>query len=258
MHKLNIMKNILKSLSFGILAIVLISLCSCEDDAGFSPVVGCEEFAVEIEGMEYDSLLTAIVTNGTEPFEYSWSTGDTVQSIGILFEDASVTVTDSEGCTAVATVNINIEQDPCDSFNATITIDSSTVVIYAIPTSGTSPYSYLWNDGSNDSELDIDPNVPGTYTVTITDSNGCTALGNYEVSSNDPCLGFSTEVFSVQDSTGVKTIIYTNPNGGTMPFAYIWSQGSATKEITTTETTGTFSVTVTDDNGCTATDEIEL
>lgn len=325
------MKNILNLLCVGLFAIVLFSLCSCEDEENFPLITGCEDFAVVIEGMEFDSLLVAVTTGGTEPFVYSWSTGETSETANLIFDEISVTVTDSEGCTTIATIDFSIEQDPCENFGALITSDSTNTMIEAQPISGSGTYTYQWDDGSTNSSIAIDPNNGGTFTVTITDSNGCTAIASYEVTSNDPCFGFDATitsdsstfvlnaiavsgtgpysylwstgsnsnsividpniggVFSVTvidangctvtasyevpssdpcfnfnttinvfpDSTGL-IVLSTNTSGGTMPYAYLWSEGSTTSDITTTATEGTFSVSVSDANGCTVFESIEL
>lgn len=65
------------------------------------------------------SSLTAILTNGTAPFTYAWSTGDDTDVIRIAADgDYSVTVTDAEGCIVIAI--ISAVADPCNGFEGKI------------------------------------------------------------------------------------------------------------------------------------------
>jgi len=117
-----------------------------------------------------------------------------------------------------------------------------------IPTGGSSPYTYLWNDGLSQTSVTATGLAAGTYTVTVTATGGCTG---------------STSVTIIGDTTAPSASIANNnglalnctiPNttltasGGS---AYLWSNG-ATTAATTVSTAGTFTVTVTGANGCTA------
>ena len=108
---------------------------------------------------------------------------------------------------------------------------------------GTAPYSYLWNNG--ETTEDLSNLVAGIYSVTVTDANGCTANAQYEVTQptqlNAVATGFST---SCVNSASVAA------TGGTGNYSYLWSNGATTQSITSISA-GSYSVTVTDENGCT-------
>jgi hypothetical protein len=116
-------------------------------------------------------------------------------------------------------------------------------------TGGTAPYTYLWSNGAN--TPNISNLAPGSYSVTVTDANGCTKSGNTVIiafplmnlnvtSTNTSCNG---------TTNGTATANVTN---GVQPLTYSWSNGGNTAMITNLGP-GTYSVTVTDGNGCTAT-----
>ena len=118
------------------------------------------------------------VTGGTSPYGYAWSpSGATTQDITSLASGIyTVSVTDAYGCTkaesysvgAINTILVTatVTYDFCDSIQ-----DEGGIKV--IPSGGTSPYTYLWSNGNTTDSPD--GLVPGIYTVTITDANGCTA-----------------------------------------------------------------------------------
>ena len=130
-----------------------------------------------------DGTAIAGVTGGTSPYTYAWTpsggTSDTATNLsaGIY----TITVTDGAGCVATATVTITepaaitiaetITDANCGKFDGSI----STVV-----SGGTGPYTYLWTPGG-ETTSGISNLGGGSYGVTVTDANGCTATGNYTV-----------------------------------------------------------------------------
>lgn len=117
--------------------------------------------------------VTSNVSGGSAPFSYLWSTGDTSTTIaGLPAGSYSLTVTDSTGCIATHVYVIN---QP-DSLALTGSTTSSTIGFNdgsatVTPAGGTQPYSYNWSNGSGSQT--ITGLAGGNYTVTVTDSNGC-------------------------------------------------------------------------------------
>lgn len=121
----------------------------------------------------------ANATGGTAPYTYSWSTGDTTDFIDSLCAgNYIVTIIDDLGCVATDSVTIN-QTGTTMTLNMTATAASCPtccdVCINPNLTGGCAPYSYSW--------LPSDPNWPPcsacpfeTYTVTVTDNCGCTAV----------------------------------------------------------------------------------
>lgn len=190
----------------------------------------------------------ANVTGGTAPYSYLWSTGATTPNIFNLAPGSyTVTVTDANNCSL--TGNTVIIAFPLMNLSVTSTNTTCNGVMNgtatANVTNGTAPLSYLWSNGGTGAT--ISNLSPGTYTVTVTDGNGCTASGSANVqlgaalgvtitASNYVCIG----------STGTAT---ANTTGGSGPYTYLWSNGQTTQTATGLPA-GTHSVTVTDSQGC--------
>ncbi|WP_190304163.1 Ig-like domain-containing protein, partial [Paenimyroides baculatum] len=117
------------------------------------------------------------------------------------------------------------------------------------PTGGTIPYTYLWNTGATGATLSN--LAAGTYSVTITDTNGCT--GTESITITQPAVliatnSAQTDVSWYGGNDGSATVSVA---GGTAPYTYLWSNG-ATGATASNLIAGTYTVTVTDANGCTS------
>lgn len=192
-----------------------------------------------------------VVAGGTPPYQYHWDTGDTTEDIQNLpTGNYAVTVTDTHNCTVMAQVFIN---QPLAPLTATYVVTDvlchgySTGVINLTPTGGTQPYSYSWSSGQNTQDLSSIP--AGTYTVTITDFNGCTAT--YTADVNEPSTYVSTQlqITDVRCHGEINGAIDLTVSGGIPPYAIQWSNGSASEDIGQLNSNNYF-VTVTDSHGC--------
>lgn len=214
-----------------------------------------------------DGTATATVSGGTTPYLYIWSTGSSVSSsattntiTGLCAANSPfiIQVTDAKGCFIADTAIVN--EPPVlvatATGNNTSCFDICNGTATAIVTGGTAGYSYNWN-GSATPPGDGTPNIsglcPGTYTVDVTDINGCndTAV----VTITEPALLVAnptgTDVLCFGDCNGTAT---ATPVGGTFPYTYNWN-GSATPTGDGTPNiinlcAGTYSVLVTDAHGC--------
>ncbi len=192
------------------------------------------------------------VTGGTAPFTYAWDNGETTEDISTLAAGTyNVTITDANGCTATASATVG---EPILLAGSAVATDAlcngdSTGSIDLTVSGGTAPFTYAWNNG--ETTEDISTLAAGTYNVTITDANGCTATTSAVV--GEPTLlagsAVATDALCNGDSTGS---IDLTVSGGTAPFTYAWSNGETTEDISTLAA-GTYNVTITDANGCTAT-----
>lgn len=121
---------------------------------------------------------------------------------------------------------------------------------------GTAPYSYLWSNGATTAE--VTGLAGGNYNVTVTDDNGCTATS--EVLLSEGAVALSVVITDIAHITcsGVPGGKATaSASGGTAPYSYEWSNGATTPEISGVSG-GTYSVTVTDATGATATTNVNL
>ncbi len=200
-----------------------------------------------------DGSATVISGGGTPPYNYLWSTGATTATINsLVYGSYSVTITDSKGCTINGSVVIN--EPGCLGFN--VTASSTNVNCYganngegiALPTGGTAPYTYLWNDSAsqaNDTAFNL---APGSYTITVNDVFNCIQTAN--ISITQPANLINTmnhvDVTIVGSNNGSAT---ANPFGGTPPYTYLWSNGGTTQSITNLFVGG-YKLTITDAHGC--------
>ena len=197
---------------------------------------------------------TVNVAGGTAPVTYAWtpSGGNAATANGLAAGNYTVTVSDGSGCTSAASVIINEPTQVSVAITANVPASCSYEndgSLTAQANGGTPAYSYNWSGGSVNS---FDNNLlPGTYTVTITDANGCTGQVSATVTAPavlQPSIQSSTPVScnSGNDGTATAQVV-----GGTAGYTYLWSNGSATAN-TTGLSVGTYTVTVTDANGCVA------
>ncbi len=206
-----------------------------------------------------DGQVTASPSGGTSPYTYSWNTGETnAIETNLGAGTYSVTITDQNGCTDSASVTLTQPTVVIASASVTSAIDCNGDTdgqITASPSGGTSPYTYSWNTGETNA---IETNLgAGTYSVTITDQNGCTDSASVTLTQPTVIIA-SASVTSALDCNGdTDGQLTANPSGGTSPYTYSWNTGE-TNAIETNLGAGTYSVTITDQNGCTDSASVTL
>jgi len=205
-----------------------------------------------------DGTASISLTNAAQPQVFAWSNGGQTQAIsGLAIGSYTVTATDGNGCTVVASVEID-EPSPL-SPNATATgltatnTDDGTAT--ANPTGGTGPFSFVWSNGQTTQTITGLPSA--NYTVSVTDSHGCTATQTVPVApfgcsilaniaaSNISCHGLSD---------GLATVTITS---NLTPFTYEWSNGENTATISGLAA-GTYTASVSDAVGCPAIVEVTI
>ena len=132
-------------------------------------------------------------------------------------------------------------------FRSVICKNSATGTINLTPTGGTPSYYYLWSNGSTNE--DVFNLLAGNYSVKITDANGCTVVKNYNVS--EPLAKLTLTIHKTNIRCGGKNTGASDAivSGGVMPYSYLWSNGYTTSSVTGLFA-GTYTCTVTDNNGC--------
>ncbi len=195
-----------------------------------------------------DGAIDLIVTNGTPPLTYSWSNGSTSEDVSSLTPGMiSVSVTDSCGTTLndsimlieplLLTTNMTSVNASCNGLGdgmASITVNG-----------GTSPYNYTWNNGQfSSTAIGL---FPGTYSVNIIDVNGCLITDLVNITEPD-ALVITNSVIDATCNNSDGSIIST-VTGGIQPYVYVWSNGG-TSSSNSPLAGGSYSITITDDNGC--------
>jgi gliding motility-associated-like protein len=196
---------------------------------------------------------SATATGGTS---YLWNNGQATATIsGLAPNTYSVTVTSAAGCSSSASTTI--VNMPGPTITATSTNENcghANGTASSTPTGGTTPLTYLWSNAAT--TQNITNLIAGTYTVTVTDANTCTATASVTLT-NIP--GPSLQIMSFVNETctyrnGSATVQAVN---GVPPYSYVWSNGN-TSATATNLSSGTYSCTVTDSNHCTANNTITL
>jgi hypothetical protein len=198
------------------------------------------------------------VNGGTIPYIYQWSSGATTQDLaGISAGSYDVTVTDANGCQVTAQFVLT-EPNPLTASLIGQNIScfgladgSLTLAVQG----GTVPYAFQWADGPTTQNR---TNLPaGTYSVIITDAQGCVVNLTETLSQPQPLTVAvsGTDALCFNTATATATAV---PVGGTAPYAYFWSPGGQTTATATGLLAGSYTVTITDANGCTVSGGVTL
>lgn len=197
---------------------------------------------------------------GLPPYTYSWAPGgQTVQNpIDLCPGTHTVTMVDANSCQSTATVTIT---EPAVLTTSTSETDatcngSCNGTATATPAGGTQPYTYQWDStAANQVTATATGLCAGTYSVLITDANGCTTSD--QVTVNEPnalMVNTSSLPTSCQSCTdGSATAVVT---GGTPSYTYSWQPGGQTTSTASNLSAGSYTVTITDAQGCTVMDTI--
>lgn len=236
--------------------------CTASASAGVSqpvPVVVSASTTTNVtcRGGFDGSTTSNVVSGGVPPFTYSWSGGGGTNTFanGLSAGTYTMTVTDNNGCMGTASTVVT---QP----NALAVVPSLTTpvsceggnngVALATPNGGTGPYTYSWftSGGTNASASGLSA---GTYTVTVNDICGNSATASIAVtqvatltvsantSSNALCNGASDGAAS------------SSVSGGSVPYTYSWSGGGGSSSTASGLSSGTYTLTVHDKNGCVST-----
>ncbi|MGB0982835.1 MAG: choice-of-anchor L domain-containing protein [Saprospiraceae bacterium] len=215
-----------------------------------------------------DGTATVIATGGTGTYTYLWSNNqNTATATGLTATSHSVTVTDQNGCTTTNFIVLNepsaislvLNQRASGCFN------SSDGIAFVTATGGTPDslgnYNYAWNTLPFQTSDTATGLVGGqTYTVLVTDANGCTANESITITQPTPVVVSDDTIINILcfgDTNGSASV---NVTGGSPSYTYLWD-ANANNQTTATATNlgiGSYTVTVTDASGCNATHTISI
>lgn len=204
-----------------------------------------------------DGTATAFANGGVPPYTYSWNDPNsqtTETATGLCPGSYTVTVTDSQSPACVFQASVNITEPPALTATAVGTdvvcgCDGEAAVI---PSGGTPPYTYVWSDPQGQTDSVATDLCRATYTVTVTDANGCTVSTSVTVNGPDPIVSNATSVASTCSNIANGSIDLTVV-GGVPGYSYNWSPGGAQDQDLTNVMTGTYTVVITDATGCSIT-----
>jgi gliding motility-associated-like protein len=203
-----------------------------------------------------DGSISTNTTGGTPSYSYEWYDANNIilnnfsSSLNnIPVGNYTLIVTDANNCQN--TLNFTVQQpDPLVHefiVEDVLCFGHSTGSIQMNLSGATPPFTYAWSEGSSTQNIS---NLPaGSYTVTVTDDNGCIYILDTSIGQPAAELTTYTNVTDVRcwgDSTGHVEAI---SQGGTAPYSFLWSTGATTSSIHYVPA-GTYTLTVTDNNGC--------
>jgi hypothetical protein len=195
------------------------------------------------------ATLTATPSGGTGPVNFRWNTGATTQTISTSTGGTyTVTVTDAKGCSGTGSGTLTVLPNPTVTVANVDVCPGDSGTLTATASGGTGSKTFAWSTGATTPS--IRTSTAGTYSVTVTDSKGCTGSGSGKLSVLTPpsvvatggtitCLQHCVQLSASSTSPNV-TYRWTGPGGFT----------SADPGPTVCDS-GTYTVTVTDTHGCT-------
>jgi hypothetical protein len=210
-----------------------------------------------------DGTATVTPSGGAGGETYTWSNGESAATATMLPPGiTTVEVNDSNGCTAIEQVTIN-EPDAIAVETSSTGVDcagDANGTATALATGGTGTLSFSWDNGAQGGT--IIGLSGGTYTVTVTDENACTADQFIVVDEPAPItvIGSSSpNIGSLAAPTGFASV---SPSGGSNPYTYSWYganlSGSDDQSFISNQCEGWYYVDITDANNCTVTDSVEI
>ncbi|MBL7803666.1 MAG: hypothetical protein JNL02_08030, partial [Saprospiraceae bacterium] len=186
------------------------------------------------------------------PALYLWSNGFTTEDISNLGEGTYfVTVTNEYGCTETTSITLVSQCDltvvyttnPPPPFCA-----GQQVTLTLVPSGGTPPYSYLWNNGATTQSITITSQGVISTDGSVTDSDGCLAAVYIHIKSSIWSVYIQSYPATCGQSDGIVDLTVAGSGGA----EYIWSNSATTEDLIDVPA-GTYSVTITGTDGCTAT-----
>src|ERR1043165_658768 len=195
--------------------------------------------------------LTSVPTSGPSPFTYLWSTGAITPQVTVAAGgNYTVTARDAYGCSATATTSLTISNLSITGTATNVTcIGGNNGTIDITVTGANAPFTYNWGGGVV--SQDRANLVAGTYTVTASNTVGCSVSASYIVGTPASTITSSATNNAVTCNGGSNGNINLIPSGGATPYVFAWSNAATTEDLNNIAA-GSYTVTITDNNGCTA------
>lgn len=191
--------------------------------------------------------------NGTAPYSYLWSTGDTTQTVSGLCTGSYTVATTDAGATTVTDVII-ISEPPALTATATSGIDcggqcNGSAAVLA--SGGTPGYVYAWNTTPSQSTASVSGLCQGNYTCTVTDTNGCTVQQAITIQPSSPLLVNLVSQMNASCNASCNGTAMISVTGGIPAYSYSWSTNPVqTGPLASNLCAGTYTCAISDSVGC--------
>ena len=205
---------------------------------------------------------TINIMQGTAPYAINWSPsgGNNLIATSLTSGTFIVTVIDAVGCEISDTVVVT-EPTAIDLSNISVTNvlcnGGNTGTISVTPTGGIGPiYTYSWAPVSSSSSAAVNLAI-GTYTVNVMDQNNCISAVSVNIAQP---TALSSTIDSVKNPTCYNGFGSASAfaSGGILPYSYLWSPSADTVSTANSLTADSYTVTVTDANGCNTSSDVLL
>ena len=191
------------------------------------------------------------VVGGTGIYSYAWIPAAANSSSLTNLAPGNYTLTVSDGnCIQTQVYSINSINGPIiTSTKNDITCSGICDGNISILISGGTPaYTTSWSNGVN--ATSINGLCAGSYSVSVTDANGCVAVQNFSLSTVTPIVFSIPDIDNSLCNNNCNGVITTIPSGGVLPYTYNWVVSTSTTSVANGLCSGNYSVTVSDANGC--------
>ena len=214
-----------------------------------------------------NATATAMVSGGTAPYTYSWNTTPiqtTATAAGLTVGNYMVTVTDAHGCQTSTVASIGLPSTPISASIGTVIpvscFGTSTGSATVIATGGTTPYNYSWNTNPAKYTATASNLPAGSYTVTVTDNNGCAVTTSVTITQPATAVGATiSSVINASCNSGTDGSATVSATGGVGPYTYSWNTNPIQTSATASNlAVGAYVVTVTDSKGCSITKQATI
>jgi hypothetical protein len=198
-----------------------------------------------------EGSITITAGGGITAYSYLWSNNSSATTIsGLTSGTYSVTVTDAHSCSTTGSWTVTQpEALTLSSYvkHNVLCTTSNEGAIYLTITGGTTAYGYKWSN--NETTSNITGLIAGSYSVTVTDAHSCSITENWTITEPDVLTINNSVTHQVLCNGSNEGSVAISVIGGTLPYAYTWSNGTTTQNVSGL-TAGVYSVTVLDANSC--------
>lgn len=234
--------------------------CSSQQSITINPSTSIQVIANLVQNencSQQNGSVSSAVTGGNAPYSYVWSNGTTTANLSnIGAGNYHVIVKDQQGCEAASnTITVTNQAGFTTSIQKIDpTCQNPTGSISITTTGGTAPFSYQWNSGQTSATIN---NInAGTYEVLITDQAGCQKTETIVVNPFTPIIAtVETVAANCAQADGQVRVSIEQGNG---PFTYSYTPNVGNQSSLNTLIAGTYSVTITNNEGCTTTKDFSI